>query len=658
MRLAIPLFLLATLACTAQTASLAGIVNAYAAVVELEPCGQWLRLDSSAPFSAGDRVLLIQMSGAVLDAVESPVAGRVVDPATAGHYEFTTLESLGGDTVFLRERLVRDYDVGGRLQLVRVPRLVDARVDAPVVAQKWNGRTGGVVAVEVTGRLTLGAMVSADASGFRGGWVFYPMHLGTCNEMRYLLRPSTGDGAAKGSGIGFLDSAYAGGRAVQANGGGGGNETNAGGGGGGNGGKGGNGGDQWSGCGRIPIGGIGGESIVSVLDSLRIVMGGGGGGGHGNDWQETGGADGGGCVIVRAHELDGAGHSISATGGNGLPSGHDGSGGGGAGGTVVLDIDDLVSPLTIDVRGGRGGDVAGPLLCHGPGGGGGGGVLMLSQRQVPFGLDVRLDGGPSGRATFQDLECTGTAYGATDGETGAVRTSVPIVESHTHPRLMLPRLEAAPGDSVGLSVRIDRRFDPAFRQLDSVLFTVATPRMLFHTDIRGLSGPTATTLEQAFTTMHLPIAGATDTLAIIGGYALLGDTGSAPLEFADVEYGPVIPALSCPVQLLFDNGQLDVTTCEEGGERRVRMAEPTLIRAVSPNPSAGHALCELSLSEDGPTRLELIDPLGDVRTILDATMRAGEHAVRIDLEGASSGRYLVRLVTRTERAERVIIVVR
>ena len=139
----------------------------------------------------------------------------------------------------------------------------------------------------------------------------------------------------------YIDSMEAG-RGRQANGGGGGNAENCGGGGGSNGGEGGRGGAE---VGSIAAhnGGVGGIKLDSI--TKRLFLGGGGGGPHENDDRGHDGANGGGIIIIRAHELTADSGSLSKIVANGETAESyygarnatsDGQGGGGAGGTIVF----------------------------------------------------------------------------------------------------------------------------------------------------------------------------------------------------------------------------------------------------------------------------------------------------------------------------------
>src|SRR5207253_2898209 len=55
-------------------------------------------------------------------------------------------------------------------QIVRVPQYTTATLGSTLTAPSWNGATGGVLAIDISGTITLGgATVSVNGLGFRGG---------------------------------------------------------------------------------------------------------------------------------------------------------------------------------------------------------------------------------------------------------------------------------------------------------------------------------------------------------------------------------------------------------------------------------------------------------------------------------------------------------
>ncbi len=152
-------------------------------------------------------------------------------------------------------------------------------------------------------------------------------------------------------------------------------------------------------------------------------MGGGGGAGSNND-SSTGfassGSAGGGIVFLRAGGLSGSG-TIRADGAD-VPftPANDGSGGGGAGGTIVVHaVRSSGVSLTLSATGGDGGSntgsPSGSNTAHGPGGGGGGGFIASSVT-----ASTNVSGGAAGTTT--NGGAFGASYGATNGSSGSTAT--------------------------------------------------------------------------------------------------------------------------------------------------------------------------------------------------------------------------------------------
>ena len=381
---------------------ISGVINTYTPVTEFGCDSTRLVVDAVDGFSAGDKVLLIQMKGAAVSLANNITFGDITDVGNAGNYEFNRVESINGSNeIKLQYKLLRNYDVTGKVQLVRVPEY-DNVIAANLGCKAWDGTTGGVLALDIAGTLTLDGDIDVSGLGFRGGQVVDtddPLSHET--EFFYPVDPASA--AEKGEGIAEIPADQSYGRGKSANGGGGGNAHNGGGGGGGNAGLGGNGGLEYYNTPGAPTpgtNGIGGSEIFN-LSIQRVLMGGGGGAGHTNDNVGTSGGNGGGIVLLKAGTIESNGHSILANGADVFSPGtnrNDGQGGGGAGGSIMLIASQVNGTLPIETKGGRGGDclffVQSQII--GPGGGGGGGKLALSQL-FPT-VTVNLNGGENGIA--------------------------------------------------------------------------------------------------------------------------------------------------------------------------------------------------------------------------------------------------------------------
>ncbi len=405
----------------AQT-RISGVVNQYVTVTDVVPCDSLVRVGNPISFVPGDRVLLIQMKGARILSANDPSYGTIDDIAGAGAAEMLTIKSIDGEVIEFTTRMVHRYDPAGQVQLVRVPVYENAVVDGVLTAKPWNGATGGVLAIEVTSNLYLRRDIDVSGLGFGGGIVSPP--ISRCHVTGYTMNWAFGHAGSKGEGIavGRISNQILAGRGPLANGGGGGNGNNAGGAGGGNGGEGGMGGDANLYCAPdLMVGGLPGRSLAQYATDQRFFLGGGGGGAHQNDLQGTSGASGGGIVIIRAGLLHGDGRSILADGSDVRDTADmDAAGGGGAGGTVLLDVGGVVTPVTVSVHGGNGGHVKHLYNAHGPGGGGGGGIIIMTENFPIVNRD--LSGGLPGTHITPSNEAYRQNRNAAVGMDGVVLT--------------------------------------------------------------------------------------------------------------------------------------------------------------------------------------------------------------------------------------------
>lgn len=461
--------------------NLTGIVNAYyPATASATARATSIQLGAAAAggaqaaIAAGDLLLVIQMQDAAINSTNTGAYGDGVpgDPGSgstalnnAGNFEFVTATNAvavtGGTLNFVGTNsnggLLNSYTLAAAagtqgqrsFQVIRVPQYTSATLSSTLAAMRWNGTTGGVLALDVASQITLGGTVSLDGVGFRGG-AGRQLAGGAGSAADYITLATVTTNGSKGEGIagsprylanaaitnltnsgveGLPNGSYA--RGAPGNAGGGAtdarpsaNDQNSGGGGGGNGGSGGQGGFGWQSAGIV--GGYGGASFVSNTSSL--IMGGGGGAGTTNNGTadpansnpagiNSSGSAGGGIVIIHAGSVTGTG-TISANGQNALNVANDGGGGGGAGGSIrVLANTGGLAGLTVIADGGNGGNTwltqgpedSFPEDRHGPGGGGGGGALFLSSAPGAFSVD---GGAPGGSTTSLD------PYGATIGASG------------------------------------------------------------------------------------------------------------------------------------------------------------------------------------------------------------------------------------------------
>ena len=302
------------------------IVNAYTYLSGKESSEETeISVGDATDFGAGDQIMLIQMQNSAKD--------------TVGIYEFATIDSINGNDITLREGLTNSYDSGKfnstnavATQIVRVPQYTQlvVTVEGSITAPKWNGRTGGIIALRATDGLSVDGSLDVSGRGYRGGRgasIFGTNHAGeSITGVGVFTRsPNFGGGGAGGVAA-----------CCAAGGGGGGYADGPGGAGGTRNGNGSN-------------GKIGGNS-----NSTKINLGSGGGGGYGGHGEPAGG-NGGGAIFVVAGSLDISG-KISSNGMNGQRIGNSG-GGGGAGGAIVIQSNSInMGNKSVEALGGVGGN--------------------------------------------------------------------------------------------------------------------------------------------------------------------------------------------------------------------------------------------------------------------------------------------------------------
>jgi uncharacterized repeat protein (TIGR01451 family) len=459
------------------------VVNQYTTLSAAAAAGATtISVASAAGITVGDVLMVYQAQGATISTANTNAYGAVTALGNAGRYEFVSVAAVSGTTITLGtlcDTTPLRFSYSNGAQVIRVPQYSSLTVNAAasIVAQAWNGSTGGVVAAIVDGTATVNGSINANGRGFRGG-VLDNATTAAGTDVTAYVATTTADGAEKGESIAGYQAGYdaLGGRynrGAPANGGGGGNSHNAGGGGGANGGSavgwngqgvpdtsvagwviawnidgtltattnspgGGRGGytyaaanqdaltaqpgsATWGGNSRRERGGLGGRPLAnnpSIVGDTRLFFGGGGGAGDGNNGASSSGANGGGLVFLIANAVSGSGalQAGGATATNTVPGHNDSPGGGGGGGSIVL-VAPSAGGLSVSAIGGNGGN---QLITNneseGPGGGGGGGFVAS-----PTGAGI-VTGGNNG-TTSSGAVTEFLPNGATRGNSGNSDTS-------------------------------------------------------------------------------------------------------------------------------------------------------------------------------------------------------------------------------------------
>jgi hypothetical protein len=447
-------------------------VSAGATSITLGPIGAGANFGNT-PIAAGDILLIIQMQGAQINiaAVTSSQyggalgtgAGMLATNLMAGKMEFiiaTNAVPVGGGTLNITAGLTNAYAYSAfgangqyTYQVIRVATHFNILLGATINVPKWNGSTGGITIISAVNQINFnGFGVNGVGAGFRGGGSTSLQGAAGTNKNDFYTMTTAAANGGKGEGIAgtprftsvnsvvtdnVAEGYPSGSRARGAPGTGGGgatdsdptaNDQNSGGGGGGNGGAGGLGGNGWFSFGTT--GGRGGSAFQTgagptIYNSpSRLILGGGGGGGSNNNatgvpagGAASSGTPGGGMVIINALTIVGTGTiDVSGDISNSTVT-IDGSGGGGAGGSILVAANSGTAGITAKANGSDGGSNTPAGLSatqHGPGGGGGGGVIYST---AALNAASTVTAGAAGISTGTSAT---NAYGALAGSPGVL----------------------------------------------------------------------------------------------------------------------------------------------------------------------------------------------------------------------------------------------
>ncbi|MBN2813099.1 MAG: hypothetical protein JXQ80_03420, partial [Bacteroidales bacterium] len=383
-------------------------------------------------FMPGDKIMVIQMTGVINDTSDIQYKTNpsqfivTIEYTNTGRFEILQLDevntNVGGDTViYFTDNLSNNYDVGEKIQVVKLVEAETVTLNGTVRPRAWDGKVGGILGIIATDsvKLSTNSVLDASSRGFRGGAVPDEIYASE-NSCRYGLSSSVADtmyftpvqlsrSGNKGEGIISASWPFTKGTAFNVNGGGAGNGRFSGGGGGSNYSVGGKGGDQSAYCtlNYSASGGLGGYGCNTIYNASeypdiyepRVIMGGGGGSGTRMESAEPSrGGDGGGIIVIITGTLHSeAGAVIRSNGGDANPLTTAGSGaGGGAAGSVLIDAEQLTGTyFSVELKGGSGASTTTPEPhVNGTGGGGSGGVFWHAGTSFPSVSVNRANGSP------------------------------------------------------------------------------------------------------------------------------------------------------------------------------------------------------------------------------------------------------------------------
>ena len=413
--------------------------------------------------STGDELLIMQMQDGSFNSTNTSAYGDGTGTGhgstsigNAGLYEYVSVSQTGLSGVTSGSVGIQGIGAGGgllnsyyentasnqRYQIVRVPQYTTATLSGNFKAAYWDGKTGGVAALDMASTLNLGgASVYATGDGFRGGALAYASTTpaavlntdyrdsvqmngagsqpgfgtkgegvnGSPSAVYYystFTTPSAPSGASQNITPGANTDGYPNGdmgMGAPGNAGGGGtdenpsaNDQNTGGGGGANGGDGGKGGYPWT-----PS--YSGNTSLYALPGVHTAPGTGGYSAfNSGDIGGRGGANLSSYVGVNRVFMGGGGGAGSNNNHSENPSGNTfGSAGGVGGGIILLRLADTSGSAATLYANGTTGQAPDN---DGGGGGGAGGSVVITSPQAFSGITVNVNGtaGTTAAATASD----------------------------------------------------------------------------------------------------------------------------------------------------------------------------------------------------------------------------------------------------------------
>jgi hypothetical protein len=629
----------------------------------------------NTPIAAGDILLLIQMQGARINTANTANYGAggvggfgfTSTNMLAGNMEFVIASNalpLAGGALNLTAGIANTYVNSAfgtygqyTYQIIRVSSYYNVQLTGTITTPLWNGSSGGVTIINAMNQVDFnGKTINAAGTGFRGGAGkrltgqagVDPSERGfyfSMSPTTYNANGSKGEGIAgtprfiNNSSV-LLDNGVEGypngsfSRGGPGNAGGGGtdnrpvsNDQNSGGGGGGNGGPGGMGGWGWFFAGSTGGKGGGGFRLyaapnTSYISPSRLIMGGGGGAGTSNngtgnapanDGFASSGTSGGGIVIVSALSIIGTG-TIDVSGADGINTvWNDGSGGGGAGGSVLIYANSGWSGITAIADGGSGGtntplNAGSSTTQHGPGGGGGGGVIF-SNGTLNASSSVAPGTAGLSRGVIVSLPAD-SSFGALAGTTGSLTQTFPAAQ-------LPPKMRVCQGILLSTSLS---NFGASVTGSGNVLVSWAVSNQL--------------NLD------HYEIERSSDGI----NFSSIGQVAAG--QQADYAYTDYLTSVNTPI-VYYRLKMADM----DGQSRYSKVVPIRLDQAtdakigVYPNPAADFTVLKIYSDNQTVARIKLIDDAGRQIISRSFTVNTGNNSLLIDQLGAlPKGIYIVQVV--------------
>ena len=93
-----------------QAENISGIINIYKPVIAFDYCENSVTITNSDSLKIGDKVLMIQMQGAIIDTTNTIQFGDLLDIRSSGLYEFGIIEKIVGNFITFKNVIINKYN--------------------------------------------------------------------------------------------------------------------------------------------------------------------------------------------------------------------------------------------------------------------------------------------------------------------------------------------------------------------------------------------------------------------------------------------------------------------------------------------------------------------------------------------------------------------
>jgi WD40 repeat protein/uncharacterized protein YegL len=136
-----------------------------------------------------------------------------------------------------------------------------------------------------------------------------------------------------------------------------------------------------------------------------------------------------------------------------------------------------------------------------------------------------------------------------------------------------------------------------------------------------------------------------DTLLLLPMLTMLGTDSMVTVRIDSLYFDDG----GCPLKIEADSVTVKfIDLCTAGGTTRLLAGSPVTNVTLHPNPANDHPTILLTLAEDSPVTLTMLNALGQEVEVMNEQYGRGSHRIAMDATDIPAGMYSLRLVTRSE----------